>query len=68
MPEELDSFSKQEILLPPSQFYELSRLITFDCIEQLANFAVQRNSTRSELWMPVRIETSDGGVTLLPGI
>jgi hypothetical protein len=68
MPEELlDSCSKQEISLPPPQYYELSRLITFDCIEQLANFGVQRNSTGSELWMPVRIKTSDGEVTLFPG-
>lgn len=64
----LDSFSKQEILLPPPQFYELSRLGTFDCIEQLANFAVQRNSTGSELWMPVTVQTTDGEVMLLPGI
>jgi nucleoside diphosphate-linked moiety X motif protein 19 len=64
----LDAFSKQEILLPPPQFYELSRLITFDSIERLADFAVQRNSTGSELWMPVRVKMYDGEVLLLPGI
>jgi hypothetical protein len=59
---------KQEIILPPPQFYELSRLITFGSIEHLANFAVQKNSTGSELWMPVRQQALDGEVTLLPGI
>lgn len=67
-PEELlDSCSKQKVLLPPPQFYELSRLTNFYCIEQLADFAVQKNSTGSELWMPVRIQTLDGEVFLLPG-
>jgi hypothetical protein len=42
--------------------------MNFDCIEQLANFAVQKNSTQSELWMPVRIQTLDGEVFLLPGM
>jgi len=59
---------KQEIILPPPQFYELSRLITFGSIENLANFAVQKNSAGSELWMPVRQQALDGEVTLLPGI
>jgi hypothetical protein len=59
---------KQEIVLPPPQFYELSKLITFDSIENLANFAVQKNSTGSEMWMPVRQKLLDGEVTLLPGI
>jgi hypothetical protein len=59
---------KQEIILPPPQLYELSRLITFGSIEHLANFAVHKNSTGSELWMPVRQQALDGEVTLLPGI
>jgi len=59
---------KQEIILPPPQFYELSRLITFGSIENLADFAVQKNSTGSELWMPVRQQALDGEVTLFPGI
>jgi hypothetical protein len=42
--------------------------MNFDFIEQLANFAVQKNSTESELWMPVRIQTLDGEVFLLPGM
>jgi len=63
----VESCSKQEIMLPPPQFYELSRLITFGSIEHLANFAVQKNSTGSELWMPVRQQTLDGEITLLPG-
>lgn len=67
-PEEmLELCYKQEIILPPPQFYELSRLITFGSIENLADFAVQKNSTGSELWMPVRQQTLDGEVTLLPG-
>ncbi|XP_023719111.1 nucleoside diphosphate-linked moiety X motif 19 isoform X2 [Cryptotermes secundus] len=67
-PEEvLDYCNKQKVLLPLPQFYELSRLINFDCIEELADFAVQRNSTGSELWMAVRIQTLDGEVFLLPG-
>jgi len=64
----LELCHKQEIILPPPQFYELSRLITFGSIENLADFAVQKNSTGSELWMPVRQQTLDGEVTLLPGI
>jgi hypothetical protein len=34
--------------------------------KNLANFAVQKNSTGSELWMPVRQQPLDGEVTLLP--
>ncbi|KAJ9596967.1 hypothetical protein L9F63_011997 [Diploptera punctata] len=63
----VDSCNKQELILPPPQYYELSRLITFNDIEKLADFAVQKNSSSSDLWMPFRIKTSDGEVTLFPG-
>lgn len=67
-PEELlESCYKQEIILPPPQFYELSRLVNFGSVEHLANYAVQKNAAGSELWMPVRQQALDGEVTLLPG-
>ncbi|XP_069681526.1 acyl-coenzyme A diphosphatase NUDT19-like isoform X1 [Periplaneta americana] len=67
-PEEvLDLCVKNKVILPPPQFYELARLNKFDNIEELTSFAAEHSSTESELWMPVRIKTSDGELTVFPG-
>ncbi|PSN45583.1 Nucleoside diphosphate-linked moiety X motif 19 [Blattella germanica] len=68
LPQELiESCNRQKVQLPPPQYYELSRLMNFSEIEQLADYAEQRNSAPCDLWMSYRIKALDGVVFLFPG-
>ncbi|XP_034474081.1 nucleoside diphosphate-linked moiety X motif 19 [Drosophila innubila] len=58
---------KKEIWLPPPQFYELSRCLNFQSLEQLRQFAQQRESKGYVLTHPVMYKCTDGLVHLFPG-
>ncbi|KAH8377728.1 hypothetical protein KR093_006835 [Drosophila rubida] len=63
----LQSALKKEIWLPPPQVYELSRFLNFKSLEQLREFAQQRQVNGSVLIHPVMYKCTDGVVHLLPG-
>lgn len=56
-----------DVLLPPPQFYEISRIATFTDIEALATFAGKRAACGIEQYWPYRIKTEKGLYTILPG-
>jgi len=58
---------KKELWLPPPQFYELSRCLNFQSLEQLRQFAQQRESNGYVLTHPVMYKCTDGLVHLFPG-
>lgn len=63
----LEAALKKQVWLPPPQFYELSRCLNFQKLEQLRLFAQQRSSKGSVLLHPVIYKCTDGFVHLLPG-
>lgn len=54
-------------MLPPPQFYELSRLTNFKDVDALQKFAADRSMCGSEEYLPHLVQTDDGLVSLLPG-
>ncbi|KAK6624883.1 hypothetical protein RUM44_011747 [Polyplax serrata] len=63
----MDQHKNREIFVPPPQVYETLRLLQFDEIHCLSNFAKQRSGHGCERWMPVQFKATDGMVSLLPG-
>jgi len=57
----------EEVLLPPPQFYEISRLKNFIDIDDLLRFAADRAHCGSERYFPYRINTETGVFSILPG-
>ncbi|KAL6423889.1 hypothetical protein ACFW04_010371 [Cataglyphis niger] len=66
MPEDL--FSK-DIILPPTQQYEIARLSKFKNIEKLLDFAMECKTEEMlrHLYLPVHTNLKDGIVYVLPG-
>ncbi|XP_075150245.1 acyl-coenzyme A diphosphatase NUDT19-like [Haematobia irritans] len=58
---------KKEIWLPPPQFYELSRLLNFNELEEVKKFAQQRATEGIEVTLPIENKCNDCRVNLLPG-
>lgn len=58
---------KKRLWLPPPQFYELSRFINFQSLEELRQFAHMRSAKGYVLTHPVIYKCTDGMVHLLPG-
>lgn len=56
----------EEIILPPPQFYETSRLLHFKDIEDLAEFAHNRPKY-VEAILPHRITSEEGTYSIYPG-
>ncbi|XP_017860202.1 PREDICTED: nucleoside diphosphate-linked moiety X motif 19 isoform X1 [Drosophila arizonae] len=63
----LKAAHKKELWLPPPQYYELSRCLNFQKLEQLRLFAQHRSSERDVVIHPVIYKCTDGFVHLLPG-
>lgn len=57
--------SEREILLPPPQFYELSRLKAVKNIDDLATIAEEKALHGCESWWPHKIKTREGIYTIL---
>lgn len=57
-----------DTLLPPPQFYEISRIASFFDIDRLSDFANERIHGGLERYWPYRIETDEGLYSILPGI
>ncbi|KAH8273717.1 hypothetical protein KR018_010731 [Drosophila ironensis] len=58
---------RKELWLPPPQFYELSRFLNFQCLDNLRKFAEERAVKGTELIHPVMYKCKNGSVHLLPG-
>lgn len=63
----LKQFDSGALLLPPPQIYELGRLVNFDSYDELKKFACERERMGMEQLFPVKIFTSDGMISCLPG-
>eukprot|EP00088_Acartia_fossae_P004485 TRINITY_DN11920_c0_g1_i1.p1 TRINITY_DN11920_c0_g1~~TRINITY_DN11920_c0_g1_i1.p1 ORF type:complete len:386 (+),score=28.98 TRINITY_DN11920_c0_g1_i1:87-1244(+) len=63
----LNQFYRRELWLAPPQVYELCRLLNFEHLHQLRNFAADRQKEGCVNWLPVRLQCDDGLVSLLPG-
>lgn len=63
----LKASEAKEIWLPPPQVYEIARILRFQKIEDLYSFASKISAQGCERWMPERVNTKNGIVTLLPG-
>ncbi len=50
------------------QLYEMSRLLGHDRLDQLMEFARQRERSRdTTTWLPIREQCEDGQLLILPG-
>lgn len=58
---------KEDIMVPPPQYYELSRLNNFKDIDSLSKFANERSECGLERYFPYRINTDNGVYSILPG-
>ena len=61
-------FYNSKLWLAPPQFYELSRLIQYDKFDDIENFSRTRRECSVDRWLPVRINTEDGVLSVLPGM
>ncbi|XP_042237749.1 nucleoside diphosphate-linked moiety X motif 19-like [Homarus americanus] len=63
----LDQWHRQNLMLPPPQVYEVSRLLNFQRYEELKRFACKRGKLGLEQYFPVWIKATDGIIAVLPG-
>lgn len=63
----LNQFSLQKYWLAPPQTYELSRLLHFPTQKDLQDFAKKREKEGVETMLPVRVDCSDGTLSIYPG-
>lgn len=42
-----------DMMMPPPQHYEISRIVKFECLENLLDFAIERSKLGVELYLPV---------------
>jgi len=63
----LDQARQNQLWLAPPQVYEVSRLLHFTKQEELQQFARQREGEGLSTWLPVRLQCSDGLLSLYPG-
>ncbi|XP_064549136.1 acyl-coenzyme A diphosphatase NUDT19 [Drosophila montana] len=63
----LQAALQKKLWLPPPQYYELSRCLNFQTLEELRQFAQKRASMGYVLTHPVMYKCTDGLVHLLPG-
>ncbi|XP_077983447.1 acyl-coenzyme A diphosphatase NUDT19-like [Glandiceps talaboti] len=65
--EALDDHKKEKLFLGPPQVYEIARLLNFQKLDTLCRFSVERQKAGLELWLPVRYNTTNGILSVLPG-
>jgi len=63
----LQASLRKELWLPPPQFYELSRCLNFSSLDNLRQFAAEREVKGIQLIHPVVHKCTNGLVHLLPG-
>ncbi|XP_039483410.1 nucleoside diphosphate-linked moiety X motif 19 [Drosophila santomea] len=63
----LQASLRKELWLPPPQFYELSRCLNFSSLDNLRQFAAEREVKGIQLIHPVLYKCKNGIVQLLPG-
>ncbi|XP_022103560.1 nucleoside diphosphate-linked moiety X motif 19-like [Acanthaster planci] len=63
----LAQFSEGEFFLPPPQVYEFQRLCHFPELSALFNFSQKRALLGCQRYLPVRLNCSDGVLSVLPG-
>ncbi|XP_066439133.1 acyl-coenzyme A diphosphatase NUDT19-like [Eleutherodactylus coqui] len=66
-PKEAVNESQNNVSIPPTQIYELSRLCNFTHLEDLQRFALHRGLEGCERFFPVSIHAKDCIVQTLPG-
>lgn len=67
-PDEYIQMLRQDLIwYHPPQFYEFARLCNFKNLQKLSEFAANRDSMGSTLYMPVVFKCSDGMTFILPG-
>lgn len=57
----------EEVMLPPPQYYEISRLQNFCDISDLLRFATERANCGTQRYLPYRVNTETGVYSILPG-
>ncbi|CAH0558150.1 unnamed protein product [Brassicogethes aeneus] len=63
----LDLNQKKEIMLPPPQFYELSRIKILNDVDELVRHSNERAPLGCEAFLPYRVKTKEGSFSCLPG-
>lgn len=63
----LELNDRKELILPPPQRYELSRLEKIGEIEAVITFAKNRNKLGTTLFYPIVHRTKDGPIIVYPG-
>ena len=65
----LEKHSNRSLQLAPPQITELGRLLNFNDVDNLKQFAWERSAVRANRWLPVPCLCKDGGILYLyPGI
>ncbi|KAJ8252586.1 hypothetical protein COCON_G00218980 [Conger conger] len=65
--EVLHSFQARELFIPMPQVYELGRMCHYPQLQELHSFARMRAAEGCEQFVPVRLESPDCRLALLPG-
>lgn len=56
-----------DMMMAPPQHYEISRIVKYECLENLLDFAIERSKLGVELYLPIRVLLRDGKMHVLPG-
>ncbi|XP_043486729.1 nucleoside diphosphate-linked moiety X motif 19-like [Polistes fuscatus] len=62
-----DMCAAPNMIMAPPQYYEISRIAKFECLENLLDFAIERSKRGVELYLPIVVLLRDGKVSILPG-
>lgn len=66
--ETLENLCSMDITIPPPQQYEVARFTKYKNLDELLDFAVERNTEEAlPLYLPVLIQLKDGIVQIMPG-
>ncbi|XP_041059599.1 nucleoside diphosphate-linked moiety X motif 19-like [Carcharodon carcharias] len=63
----IQGFNLGKFIVPPPQWYELSRLCQIPCFQDLQQFSQDRALEGCEQWFPIHLVASDGYAFLYPG-
>ena len=63
----LHQFYQSRLWLAPPQVYELGKLLAFPRQRQVETYSREREGAGLTTWLPVRVECTDGVLSLLPG-
>ncbi|XP_063585502.1 acyl-coenzyme A diphosphatase NUDT19-like [Penaeus indicus] len=63
----LRQWHNEDLWLPPPQLYEISRFLQFTHFDKMKCFAQERAKKGLEQYLPVRVNTNSGVISVLPG-